>query len=88
MSDQPNTSDNGDRVAVPFMPELRKKLSLRLSPPATELVLTEDGARNRFWRGVGAVWHRLVAFSVVGAAAVTLAPHPAFATSTTIRIRW
>ena len=43
MSDQPNTSDNGDRVAVPFMPALRKELGLRLSPPTTALVLTEDG---------------------------------------------
>jgi type IV secretion system protein VirB9 len=30
MSDQPNTSDNGDRVAVPFLPALRKELGLRL----------------------------------------------------------
>jgi type IV secretion system protein VirB9 len=84
MSDQPNTSDNGDRVAIPFMPALRKKVSLCLSPPATALVLTEDGARNRFWRWVGAVWHRLVAFSILGAAAVTLAPQPAFASETPV----
>ena len=42
MSDQPNTSDNGDRLAVPFMPALRKRLDLRLSPPTTELVLTDS----------------------------------------------
>lgn len=84
MSDQPSTLNNGDRVAIPFMPALRKRLGLRLSPPATALVLTEYGAKNRFWRGVGAVWHRLVAFSIVGAAAVTLAPHAAFASDTPV----
>ncbi len=84
MSDQQNTSDNRDRVASPFMPALRRKLGVRLSPQATELVLTEDGAKSRFWRGVGAVWHRLVAFSVLGAAAVTLAPHSAFASETPV----
>jgi type IV secretion system protein VirB9 len=84
MSDQSNISDAGDRVVVPFMPALRKKLGVRLSPPATELVVTESGSRSRFWRGVGAIWHRLIALSVVGAAAITLAPHPAFASETPI----
>ncbi|GHH25007.1 P-type conjugative transfer protein VirB9 [Sphingomonas glacialis] len=84
MSDQPNALNNGDSVTVPFLPALRQKLGLRLSPPATALVLTENGARNRFWRWVGVVWHRLVAFSVLGAAAVTLAPHAAFASETPV----
>lgn len=82
MSQQPNISDGGDRVVVPFLPALRKKLGARLSPPATELVVTESGSKNRFWRGLGVVWHRLIAFSIVGAAAVTLVPHPAFASET------
>ena len=84
MSDQSNISDAGDRVVVPFMPALRKKLGVRLSPPATKLVVTESGSRSRFWRGVGAIWLRLIALSVVGAAAITLAPHPAFASETPI----
>ena len=84
MSNQPNTSDDGDRVVVPFMPAMRKKLGVRLSPPATKLVVTDSGARSRFWRGVGAIWHRLVAFSVVGAAAVTLLPHAAYASETPV----
>ena len=84
MSDQSNISDAGDRVVVPFMPALRKKLGVRLSPPATELVVTERGSRSRFWRGVGAIWHRLITLSVVGAAAITLAPRPAFASETPI----
>ncbi|GHH25664.1 P-type conjugative transfer protein VirB9 [Sphingomonas glacialis] len=84
MSNQPNISDDGDRAVVPFMPAMRKKLGVRLSPPATKLVVTDSGARSRFWRGVGAIWHRLVAFSVVGAAAVTLLPHPAYASQTPV----
>ena len=84
MSNQPNTSDDGDRVVVPFMPAMVKKLGVRLSPPATKLVVTDSGAKSRFWRGVGAIWHRLVAFSVVGAAAVTLLPHPAYASETPV----
>jgi type IV secretion system protein VirB9 len=47
-------------------------------------VVTDSGAKSRFWRGVGAVWHRLVVFSVVGAVAVTLAPHPAIASETPV----
>jgi type IV secretion system protein VirB9 len=84
MSDQSNISDAGDRVVVPFLPVLRKKLGVRLSPPATKLVVTESGSRSRFWRGVGAIWHRLIAFSVIGAAAISLAPHPAFASETPV----
>jgi type IV secretion system protein VirB9 len=83
MSYQPNTSDDGDRV-VPFMPVFRKKLGVHLSPPATKLVVTESGSKSRFWRSVGAIWHRLVAFSIVGAAAVALMPHPAFASQTPV----
>jgi len=84
MSNQPNTSDDGDRVVVPVMPAMVKKLGVRLSPPATKLVVTDSGARSRFWRGVGAIWHRLVAFSVVGAAAVTLLPHATYASETPV----
>ena len=82
MTEQSSTPDAGERVIVPLLPAMRKKLGARLSPPATELVVTDVGARSRFWRGVGAIWRRLVAFSVVGAAAVTLVPHPAFASET------
>ena len=84
MSDQANISDAADRVVVPFMPALRKKLGVRLSPPATNLVVTESGSRSRFWRGVGAIWHRLIAFSVIGVAAISLAPHAAFASETPV----
>ena len=84
MSDQSNISDARDRVVVPLLPVLRKKLGVRLSPPATKLVITESGSRSRFWRGVGAIWHRLIAFSVIGAAAISLAPHPAFASETPV----
>jgi type IV secretion system protein VirB9 len=83
MSNQPNISDDGDRVVVPFMPALRKTLGVRLSPP-TRLVVTDSGAKSRFWRSVGAIWHRLVAFSVVGASAVTLLPHAASASQTPV----
>ncbi len=84
MSNQPNTSDDGDRVVVPFMPTMRKQLGMRLSPPATKLVVTDTGSKSRFWRSVGAIWHRLVALSLVGAAAVTLLPHPAYASETPV----
>ncbi|KAK0331838.1 hypothetical protein LTR94_027317, partial [Friedmanniomyces endolithicus] len=84
MTEQPKTMDGADRVVIPFLPALRKKLGERLSPPASKLVVTDSGAKSRFWRGVGAVWHRLVVFSVVGAVAVTLAPHPAIASETPV----
>lgn len=84
MTEEPKTMDDGDRVVVPFLPALRKKLGDRLSPPASELVVTDSGAKSRFWRGVGAVWHRLVAFSLIGAVAITVAPHPAFAAETPV----
>jgi type IV secretion system protein VirB9 len=84
MSNQRNTAGDGDRVVVPFMPALRKTLGVRLSRPATKLVVTDSGAKSRFWRSVGAIWHRLVAFSVVGAAAVTLLPHAALASQTPV----
>ena len=84
MSDQANISDAADRVVVPFMPALRKKLGIHLSPPATKLVVTESGSRSRFWRGVGAIWHRLIAFSVIGVAAISVAPRPAFASETPV----
>ena len=84
MNEASSTPEAGERVVVPFLPALRTKLRARLSPPATELIVTDAGARSRFWRGVGAIWHRLVAFSVVGAAAATLMPHPAFASETPV----
>lgn len=82
MSNPPNTSADVGRVVVPFMPALRKKIGARLSPPATELLVTDRGAKSRFWRGVAAIWHRLIAFSLVGAAATTLIPCPAHASDT------
>lgn len=84
MTKQPNTSGDADRVAVPFMPALREELGKRLSPSSTELVVTDEGSKSRFWRGVGAIWHRLIAFSVVGAATVTLFPQAAHASDTPI----
>jgi type IV secretion system protein VirB9 len=74
------TPGTGAPVVVPFLPALRRKLGTKLSPPATRLVVTDKGAGSRVWRGVEAIWKRLVAFSVVGAVAVMLAPHPAHAT--------
>lgn len=79
MSNPSNTPNDAERVVEPFLPALHKKIGAHLSPPSTALVVTDRGARSRFWRGVGAIWHRLVAFSVVGAAATTLAPDPAYA---------
>lgn len=79
MSNPSNTPNDAERVVEPFLPALHKKIGAHLSPPSTALVVTDRGARRRFWRGVGAIWHRLVAFSVVGAAATTLAPDPVYA---------
>lgn len=84
MTKQPNTSGDSDRVVVPFMPALREELGKRLSPSSTELVVTDEGSKSRFWRGVGAIWHRLIVFSVVGAATVTLFPQAAHASDTPI----
>jgi type IV secretion system protein VirB9 len=84
MSERPIPSDGGERVVIPFLPALRRKLGARLSPPRTALVVTERGSKSRFWRGVGAIWHRLVAFSIVGVAALAVAPHPAWASETPI----
>lgn len=82
MSNPSNTPNDAERVVEPFLPALHKKICAHLSPASTALVVTDRGARSRFWRGVGAIWHRLVAFSVVGAAATTLAPDPAHASET------
>ncbi|WP_068089518.1 TrbG/VirB9 family P-type conjugative transfer protein [Novosphingobium rosa] len=71
-----------ERKVIPFLPALRQKLGDRLSPPATKLVVTPAGAQSRFWRGLGAIWHRLVSLSLVGAIAFTLLPHTAFAAQT------
>jgi type IV secretion system protein VirB9 len=82
MTDPSMNPDSCERVVVPFMPALRQKLSLRLSPSATALKVTDAGAASRLWRGVGAIWHRLVALSVVSAAVMTVAPRPASASET------
>lgn len=83
MSNHPNTSDTADHTIAPLLPALHKELAARLSPP-TELVVTESGAKSRLWRGVGAIWRRFVALSVVGAVAIALVPHPAFASETPV----
>ncbi len=82
MSDQPTHSNRDDDVVVSFLPALRKRIDDRLSPRASKLVVTSSGAQNRIWRGIGALWHRLVAFSIIGIVAISLAPHPAFAAET------
>lgn len=79
MSSEPITSRNR---MTRFLPALRRTLRVWLSPSATRLVVTDRGAKSRFWRGVGAIWHRLVIFSVAAvtaAATATLMPYPAFA---------
>ncbi|PZU06512.1 TrbG/VirB9 family P-type conjugative transfer protein [Sphingomonas sp.] len=82
MTDPAILPDDAKRVVVPFLPALRRKLGTRLSPPATALVVTDSGAKSRFWRGLGVIWQRLVALSIIGAAATTLLPRPAFASET------
>ena len=78
---EPSTfTETGDRVVVPFLPALRRRLGVRLSPPATQLVVTDAGAKSRVWRGVGAIWRRLVLFSALGTVAMSLTPSPARAT--------
>ncbi|WP_174278252.1 TrbG/VirB9 family P-type conjugative transfer protein [Sphingomonas bacterium] len=79
MNEPSTTPETGERVVVPFLPALRKKLGNKLSPPATELVVTDSGLKSRVWRGVGAIWKRLVLFSAAGAITTTFAPHPAYA---------
>lgn len=80
MNEPSTTPETGERVVVPFLPALRKKLGVRLSPPATALVVTDTGSQSRIWRGVGAIWRRLVVFSAVGVVASALVPHSAHAT--------
>ncbi|MDR6710247.1 type IV secretion system protein VirB9 [Novosphingobium sp. 1748] len=86
MSKLPEPTATGDQPqdakVIPFLPVLRSKLGQRLSPPATELAVTEAGAKSRLWRGLGAIWHGLVTLSLAGTIAVTLAPHPVFAAQT------
>ena len=82
MSEQPNPAENTDRVVIAILPALRKRIGRRLSPPKSQLVVTDSGSKSRIWRGVGAIWERLIALSVLGAVAVTLAPHPAYASET------
>jgi type IV secretion system protein VirB9 len=84
MSELPSKSDRDDGVVVPFLPALRKNLNARLSPSASALVVTSSGSKSRFWRVVGAIWHRLVAFSVIGIVASAIAPHPAIAAETPV----
>nr|WP_241769380.1 TrbG/VirB9 family P-type conjugative transfer protein [Sphingomonas melonis] len=45
----------------------------------SKLTVTKAGATSRFWRGIGRIWHRLVAFSAVGLIASTMIPRPATA---------
>lgn len=82
MSNPSNTPNDAKRVIVPLLPALHKMIGAHLSPPSTALVVTDRGAKSRFWRGVGAIWHRLVAFSLIGAAATTMTPHQAYASET------
>ena len=79
MTQQPKPADTGNTCHTPFLPVLRAKLNQHLSPAATALVVTSSGNKSRFWRGVGVVWHRLVALSVIGRVAIALVPHPAVA---------
>ena len=71
--------EDAGRVVVPFLPALREKLDARLSPPTTQLVVTASGSTSRLWRGVGAIWKRLVVFSAIGVLSGTLMPHAALA---------
>ncbi len=84
MTDSSTTPETPNGVVVPLLPALRKTLHARMSPPETELVVTDAGRESRFWRGVAAIWRRLVALSIVGVTAVTLVPHPAFASETPV----
>ena len=84
MHQQPTPPDSVDPVVVPFLPAIRRRMGEALSPAVTDLIVTDTGAKSRFWRGVGAIWHRLVALSLVGAAAVTLLPQPAVASETPV----
>ncbi len=85
MTESPKTPESEDeRVIVPFLPVLRRKLRDCVSPSRTSLVLTPTGAKSRLWRGMGAIWHRLIVFSVVGAASLALVPHPAYASDTPV----
>ncbi|QQV79470.1 TrbG/VirB9 family P-type conjugative transfer protein (plasmid) [Sphingomonas aliaeris] len=77
----PTTHPATDETIAPVsLPELRKRLAARLSPPATKLSLTKRGSQSRVWRGVGAIWRRLVLFSAIGAVSAALTPCPARAT--------
>lgn len=84
MHQQSTPPHSVQRTAVPFLPALRRKVGETLSPAVTDLIVTDAGSRSCFWRGIGAVWHRLVALSVVGAAAATVLPQPAFASETPV----
>lgn len=82
MSDQPKPAEGSQRTAAPFLPIIREKIAKRLSPADTQLALTSSGAKNPIWRGVGAIWQKLVTFSLAGTVLVALAPHAAFAAET------
>ena len=84
MNEPSTLPDAGERVVVPFLPALKKKLGVKLSPPATQLVLTDTGSNSRVWRGIGAIWRRLVVFSAVGVIAATIAPRAAHASEVPI----
>lgn len=82
MNDSSQDHETRGGVVIPFLPALRRQVAERLSPAASKLTVTQAGATSRFWRCMGAIWHRLVAFSVVGIAATTLVPRPALASET------
>ena len=79
MTDPAIPRERSGRIVVPLLPALREKLGACLSPPATALIVTATGAESRLWRGLGAIWHRLVALSVVGAAATQFMSDPSYA---------
>ncbi|QDK36004.1 TrbG/VirB9 family P-type conjugative transfer protein [Sphingomonas sp. IC081] len=84
MSDAPKTPESGDNTLAPFLLVLRAKLARRLSPADTKVALTASGAKSSFWRGVDAIWHKLVTLSLAGTVLATLAPHASFAAETPV----
>ncbi|WP_267347027.1 TrbG/VirB9 family P-type conjugative transfer protein [Sphingomonas sp. GM_Shp_2] len=71
-----------DPVVIPLLPTVRRRVEQRLSPSSSKLTVTPAGAASRFWRGIGAIWHRLVALSVIGIAASAMLPRPVSASET------
>lgn len=75
MSDQPKSANGGERTGAPFLPALREHIARHLSPTNTQLTLTCAGSKSRFWRGVGAIWHKLVTLSLAGTIIAAAMPH-------------